>query len=134
MYNFMIQGGDPEATGMGGSDEKIFGEFDDNGHDNDISHKRGVISMARSQLYNSASSQFFICNADSEYSLDGKYAAFGYVIAGMSVVDSITQITIQYANPSSSYTIADKSKQAVISRVDVISEKQALEYVKLSTK
>ena len=85
---FMIQGGDPTGTGMGGSDEKIKGEFAMNGVKNDLSHKRGVISMARSQMPNSASSQFFICHADSTF-LDGQYAAFGYVTEGMDVVDRI---------------------------------------------
>ena len=94
--NFMIQGGDPEANGKGGSDEEIKGEFDSNGHANDISHKYGVISMARSggdetnnYGYDSASSQFFICNADAT-SLDGSYAAFGYVVEGMSVIEALT--------------------------------------------
>lgn len=91
IIDFMIQGGDPKADGTGGSDKKIFGEFKSNGHNNDISHKRGVISMARSNEPNSASSQFFICNADSEDSLDGNYAAFGYVVEGMSVIDDITE-------------------------------------------
>ncbi|MDR3364379.1 MAG: peptidylprolyl isomerase [Clostridiales Family XIII bacterium] len=86
---FMIQGGDPEGTGMGGADEEIKGEFADNGWDNPISHKRGVISMARSQSPNSASSQFFITNADADF-LDGQYAAFGTVISGMDVVDEIS--------------------------------------------
>jgi len=85
---FMIQGGDPTGTGMGGSDEKIKGEFAINGVKNDLSHKRGVISMARSQMPNSASSQFFICHADSTF-LDGQYAAFGWVTEGMDVVDRI---------------------------------------------
>ena len=88
--DFMIQGGDPDGNGSGGSSEKIEGEFSSNGHANDISHLRGVISMARSTPPNSASSQFFICNADAE-GLDGEYAAFGYVIMGMSVVDEITE-------------------------------------------
>ena len=100
MENFMIQGGDPEGTGRGGSDKEIKGEFKANGHDNDISHKYGVISMARSggdesnnYGYDSASSQFFICNADAT-GLDGQYAAFGYVVEGLSVVDDITKGTI----------------------------------------
>ncbi len=88
--DFMIQGGDPAGNGSGGSSQTIKGEFSDNGHNNDISHLRGVISMARSDSPNSASSQFFICNADAIESLDGKYAAFGYVVSGMSVVDDIT--------------------------------------------
>lgn len=88
--DFMIQGGDPNGDGTGGSANTIKGEFAENGHQNDISHLRGVISMARSDSPNSASSQFFICNADAIESLDGKYAAFGYVVSGMSVVDDIT--------------------------------------------
>ena len=89
--DFMIQGGDPAGNGTGGSDKDIFGEFESNGHINDISHKAGVISMARSNDPNSASSQFFICNADSENALDGEYAAFGYVVEGMSVVKAVTE-------------------------------------------
>lgn len=88
--DFMIQGGDPRGDGTGGSSATIKGEFAENGYPNDISHLRGVISMARSSSPNSASSQFFICNADSTEALDGKYAAFGYVVSGMSVVDDIT--------------------------------------------
>ena len=90
IIDFMIQGGDPNGDGTGGAEKEIIGEFSKNGFDNDISHKRGVISMARSQSYNSASSQFFICNADST-GLDGEYAAFGYVVQGMRVVDKITK-------------------------------------------
>lgn len=89
--DFMIQGGDPSADGTGGSDKDIFGEFATNGHQNDISHKHGVISMARSNDPNSASSQFFICNADASSSLDGSYAAFGYVVEGLSVIDDVTE-------------------------------------------
>lgn len=89
---FMIQGGDPDGNGTGGSPNKIKGEFSDNGHDNDISHKRGVISMARSMTYNSASSQFFIMHQDTP-SLDGKYAAFGYVTSGIEIVDKICEDT-----------------------------------------
>lgn len=85
---FMIQGGDPTGTGMGGSDETIKGEFAKNGVQNPLSHKRGVISMARSMMNNSASSQFFICHADATY-LDGSYAAFGKVVEGMDAVDAI---------------------------------------------
>ena len=88
---FMIQGGDPTGTGMGGSDETIKGEFAVNGVKNPLSHKRGVISMARSQRYNSASSQFFICHADATF-LDGQYAAFGHVVEGMEVVDRIASV------------------------------------------
>ncbi|MDO5033578.1 MAG: peptidylprolyl isomerase [Eubacteriales bacterium] len=88
---FMIQGGDPEGTGRGGSKENIKGEFAANGVDNPLSHKRGVLSMARAQNPNSASSQFFICNGDSSF-LDGNYAAFGEVLSGMEEVDRIAQL------------------------------------------
>ncbi len=84
---FMAQGGDPEGTGMGGSDRRIVGEFSANGYENTLSHKRGVVSMARSQDFNSASSQFFICYDDASF-LDGEYAAFGEVVEGMEVVDT----------------------------------------------
>ena len=91
--NFMIQGGDPEGTGAGGSANKIKGEFAINDWDNPISHKRGVISMARLEHdYNSASCQFFITNTDAEY-LDGGYAAFGRVVSGMDVVDEISAVS-----------------------------------------
>jgi len=88
---FMIQGGDPTGTGMGSAKETIKGEFKANGVNNPISHKRGVISMARSSMFNSASCQFFICHADSEF-LDGQYAAFGHVTEGMDVVDEIADV------------------------------------------
>ena len=87
---FMMQGGDPEGTGMGGSSEKIKGEFSANGVKNDLSHTRGAISMARSQAMDSASSQFFIVHQDSTF-LDGQYACFGYVTDGMDVVDAICE-------------------------------------------
>ena len=93
--DFMIQGGDPTGTGMGGADENIKGEFAVNGVQNDISHVRGVISMARSRSYDSASSQFFICHADAKY-LDGQYAAFGKVTEGMEVVDEIAEVKTDY--------------------------------------
>lgn len=89
---FMIQGGDPLGTGMGGSDKNIKGEFSANGVQNSISHVRGTISMARSQSYNSASSQFFIVHEDSTF-LDGQYAAFGKVTSGMEIVDKICEDT-----------------------------------------
>lgn len=92
---FMIQGGDPEGTGMGGSSEKIVGEFSSNGIKNDLKHERGVISMARSSDPDSASSQFFIMHADASY-LDGNYAAFGRVIEGMDVVDEIAAAATDY--------------------------------------
>ena len=90
--DFMIQGGDPEGTGSGGSGKNIKGEFALNGVPNDISHVRGVISMARrSQPLDSASSQFFIVHKDSTF-LDGSYAAFGRVTSGMDVVDEIASV------------------------------------------
>ncbi len=88
---FMIQGGDPLGSGFGGSDKTIKGEFKLNGVENNLSHERGVISMARSQMPNSASSQFFICHADATF-LDGQYAAFGRVIEGMETVDEIAMV------------------------------------------
>ena len=93
--DFMIQGGDPTGTGMGGSDEEIKGEFQSNGVKNSLSHTRGVVSMARSNDPDSASSQFFICHADSTY-LDGSYAAFGKVFAGMDTVDKIATVETDY--------------------------------------
>ena len=85
---FVMQGGDPNADGTGGSDKQIVGEFKTNGHDTGLSHTRGAVSMARSGDPNSASSQFFIVHQDS-LSLDGDYAVFGYVTEGMDVVDRI---------------------------------------------
>lgn len=91
MSGFMIQGGDPNGDGTGGSEETIKGEFKSNGIEDTMSHKRGVISMARTQNDpDSASSQFFIVQADSDF-LDGDYAAFGKVTAGMDIVDKICQ-------------------------------------------
>ena len=97
---FMIQTGDPKADGTGGSDEKIFGEFAANGFENNLSHTRGVISMARrgNPYYDSASSQFFICHGDSTF-LDGQYAAFGRVISGMDVVDKIASTPVKGETP-----------------------------------
>ena len=88
MAGFMMQGGDPNGNGTGGSDTKIEGEFRQNGHENPISHTRGTISMARAKDPNSASSQFFIVHEDSTF-LDGQYAAFGHVTEGMDVVDAV---------------------------------------------
>lgn len=92
---FMIQGGDPEGTGMGGSKDKIKGEFRANGVPNDIRHVRGVISMARSKMPDSASSQFFIVHEDAPH-LDGQYAAFGRVVEGMETVDEIAEVKTDY--------------------------------------
>lgn len=85
---FMMQGGDPNGDGTGGSGITITGEFSANGHDNNLSHTRGIVSMARAKAYNSASSQFFIVQEDSPH-LDGEYAAFGQVVTGMEIVDQI---------------------------------------------
>lgn len=114
---FMIQGGDPEGTGYGHSEKTIEGEFAANGHDNPISHKRGVISMARAQDYNSASCQFFIVHEDSEDSLDGKYAAFGHVVSGMEFVDAICED----ANPGYNGAI-QSADQPVIESITIRTE------------
>ncbi len=91
---FMIQGGDPMGTGMGGAKETIVGEFRANGHpENTLRHTRGVISMARSMMPNSASSQFFIMHADAPH-LDGQYAAFGKVVEGIEAVDKIASVRV----------------------------------------
>ncbi|SDB45009.1 peptidyl-prolyl cis-trans isomerase B (cyclophilin B) [Ruminococcaceae bacterium FB2012] len=92
---FMIQGGDPQGTGMGGAKDKIKGEFLANGVPNPIKHTRGVISMARSSMPNSASSQFFIMHQDAPH-LDGQYAAFGKVVEGMDVVDEIASTPVDF--------------------------------------
>ena len=94
---FMIQGGDPLGNGMGGSKEKIHGEFRSNGHNNPIKHERGVISMARGNDFNSASSQFFIMHKNAPH-LDGAYAAFGRVVEGMETVDEIASIPTDYSD------------------------------------
>lgn len=108
---FMIQGGDPKGDGTGGSDKTIKGEFKANGVENKLSHKRGVISMARSQDYNSASSQFFIMQKTTT-SLDGQYASFGYVTKGMSVVDKIAEsVRVQDSNG----TVAKKNQPVITS-------------------
>ena len=112
---FMIQGGDPDGNGTGGSDTEIKGEFTKNGVTNNISHIRGVISMARSEDMNSASSQFFIVHKDSTF-LDGQYAAFGYVTEGMEVVDKIAAETVVVPNSDGKVL---KENQPVISTVRV---------------
>lgn len=93
--DFMIQGGDPEGTGMGGPGYSIKGEFTANGFRNDLKHTRGVLSMARSMDPDSAGSQFFIMHADYPY-LDGQYAAFGKLIEGIEVVDKIASVKRDY--------------------------------------
>ena len=112
---FMIQGGDPLGNGTGGSDETIKGEFSSNGVENNISHKRGVISMARSSDPDSASSQFFIMHQDSTY-LDGEYAAFGKVTKGMSVVDKICED----ATPTDGNGTVEKADQPVIESIRMV--------------
>lgn len=115
MKDFMIQGGDPLGTGMGGADETIKGEFSSNGVQNNISHTRGTISMARSSDPNSASSQFFICDADSTF-LDGEYAAFGKVTKGLDVIDKIASD----AQPTDGNGTIAKEQQPVIEKIEVI--------------
>ncbi len=117
MEGFMMQGGDPKGNGTGGSDKNIVGEFPANGHSNSISHKRGVISMARAQAYDSASSQFFICHEDSVF-LDGQYAAFGWVTEGMEVVDKICED----ATPTDNNGTISKDQQPVINSIEIIVE------------
>ena len=112
---FMIQGGDPEGTGRGGSDETIKGEFSENGVKNDISHERGVISMARSSDPDSASSQFFIVQSDSTY-MDGQYAAFGHVTEGMDIVDQICKD----AKPTDNNGTISADEQPVMTSVTII--------------
>ena len=113
---FVIQGGDPERNGSGGSGKTIKGEFSSNGIKNDISHVRGVISMARSNDYNSASSQFFIVLDDAaKGSLDGMYAAFGHVTEGMDVVDKLATL-------ATSDTTLEMDKQPVIKSIKVIED------------
>lgn len=156
--NFMIQGGCTKGDGTGGSNETIKGEFSANGHKNNISHKYGVISMARSSGdetnnygRDSASSQFFICNADASDSLDGEYAAFGYVIAGLGTVDKITDevfpltdyyeyylnymatgeyMYYYYWNSMGNGALSNKDAQPVIARIIEITEEEAMSYVK----
>ena len=111
---FMIQGGDPEGTGMGGAKENIKGEFAQNGVENNLSHTRGVISMARSNDPDSASSQFFIVQADSTH-LDGQYAAFGKVTKGMDIVDKICKDT----PVTDSNGTVEKKNQPVINSIKI---------------
>lgn len=114
---FMMQGGDPTGTGMGGADEKIKGEFSSNGVENPLSHTRGAISMARSQDPDSASSQFFIVHQDSLF-LDGDYAAFGYVIEGMDIVDDICENTAGQDNNG----IVPEENRPVIESMEYLGE------------
>lgn len=115
MDGFIIQGGDPLGNGTGGSDEEIKGEFSHNGVENDISHTRGVISMARSTDPDSASSQFFIVQADSTF-LDGDYAGFGHVTEGMDVVDAICKD----AKPTDKNGTIPADEQPVIESITIV--------------
>lgn len=120
---FMLQGGDPNADGTGGSDKNIKGEFSANGVDNPQSHTRGAISMARQgynpftgeQNYDSASSQFFIVQEDCSDSLDGQYAVFGYVIEGMDIVDAICAD----AQPIDGNGLIAKAEQPIIGDIEI---------------
>ena len=112
---FMMQGGDPNGNGTGGSENTIKGEFSANGVENTLSHTRGAISMARSQNPDSASSQFFICHADSTF-LDGPYACFGYVTDGMDVVDAVCEA----AQPTDDNGTISADQQPVITAIRVI--------------
>ena len=112
---FMMQGGDPNGNGTGGSENTIKGEFSANGVENPLSHTRGAISMARAQAPDSASSQFFICHADSTF-LDGQYACFGYVTDGMDVVDAVCEA----AQPTDDNGTIPAEAQPVITAVRVI--------------
>ncbi|MCR2046375.1 peptidylprolyl isomerase [Acetatifactor muris] len=113
---FMMQGGDPLGTGGGGSTKKIKGEFSANGVENNLSHTRGAISMARSSKMNSASSQFFIVHQDSTF-LDGEYACFGYVTEGMEVVDAVCEGEWPFIDGDG---IIQKDSQPVIESIKVI--------------
>ena len=121
--DFMIQGGDPKGDGTGGSTHPVKGEFALNGYENPISHKYGVISMARSNDCDSATSQFFICNTDiserrnqyGQLAYDGQYAAFGYVVEGLSVIDEITADYKAYNG-----LIKDKSIQPKIKYIKML--------------
>ena len=136
--DFMIQGGDPKGDGSGDGPNTIKGEFSSNGYENPISHKRGTVSMARSDSPDSASCQFFICSADSEF-LDGNYAAFGSVISGMEVVDAIVEkvfpLTLyadlygtayhQYWQLLGNGSVEKSEDKPIIESIRLISEKDA---------
>ena len=104
---FMIQGGDPAGTGAGGPDYCIKGEFSANGVKNPISHKRGVLSMARAQAMDSAGSQFFIMHQDAPH-LDGSYAAFGHVVNGIEVVDEIAAVATDWNDKPKTPVVMEK--------------------------
>lgn len=117
---FMMQGGDPNGNGTGGSGENIKGEFSANGVDNTLSHTRGAISMARSAAFDSASSQFFIMHQDYT-SLDGQYAVFGYVTDGMDIVDDICES----AKPTDNNGTIPTAEQPVINSITIKEAKEA---------
>lgn len=117
MEGFMMQGGDPNGNGSGGSENTIVGEFAANGYDNNLSHTRGAISMARSNAFDSASSQFFIVHKDST-SLDGQYAVFGYVTEGLEVVDAVCET----AEPTDSNGTIPADAQPVITSITIRTE------------
>lgn len=119
---FMIQGGDPNGNGTGGSEKTIVGEFKENGYNNSLKHTRGAISMARSSAYDSASSQFFIVQSDSPH-LNGNYACFGYVTSGMNIVDKICED----AEPTDSNGTIPSSAQPVIESITVTEGAQSAE-------
>lgn len=114
MEGFMMQGGDPNGDGSGGSDNNVVGEFAENGYENNLSHTRGAISMARSSDYDSASSQFFIVHKDSTF-LDGQYAAFGYVTEGIEVVDAVCEA----AEPTDDNGTIPADEQPVITSITI---------------
>lgn len=117
---FMMQGGDPDGNGTGGSKDNISGEFTSNGFNNTLSHTRGAISMARAYNPNSASSQFFICHADCSDSLDGDYAVFGYVTEGIEVVD----VVCKAAKPTDNNGTIPASAQPIITSIKIRTEKE----------
>jgi len=115
MEGFMMQGGDPNGNGVGDDGlDTVVGEFSANGYENNISHVRGTISMARSQEYNSASSQFFIVQQDSTF-LDGQYAGFGTVVEGMEIVDQICQ----ESNPTDNNGSIPEAERPIIETVTI---------------
>ena len=117
MAGFMMQGGDPQGDGFGGSENEIYGEFSSNGWNNELSHTRGTISMARANEPNSASSQFFVCHADSTF-LDGDYAAFGHVTEGIEVVDAVCEA----AQPTDNNGSIPAEAQPVMTTVKIRTE------------
>ena len=106
--DFVVQGGDPKGDGTGGSDNTIFGEFSSNGFTNNLLHKRGVVSMARSDDKDSASSQIFICHADAS-NLDGNYASFGFVVYGLDTVDIIAGLEVDENDAPKQKVIIEKA-------------------------